>query len=113
MIQLAYHRERTRIDETSEERRLRYRLKIKLDRLGMTVEQYEAMLQAQGYRCAICRSDKAGGAVNDRYSWHVDHCHKTRRMRGLLCTHCNLALGRVRDSTELLRAMLAYLEKHE
>jgi hypothetical protein len=57
---------------------------------GITLEQYEALFEAQGGRCAICGSDKAHG-VND--TLHVDHDHATGRIRGLLCFVCNRRLG--------------------
>lgn len=60
-------------------------------RYGITVETYEAMLFKQNGKCAICKS-----AVNlGRGNLAVDHCHKTKQVRGLLCFHCNTALGRI------------------
>jgi len=57
---------------------------------GISVEQYEAMLKQQSGCCAICK--KAPGE-NARGRLHVDHCHKTGKIRGLLCVKCNMALG--------------------
>lgn len=60
-------------------------------RYGITVETYEAMLSKQNGKCSICKS-----AVNlGRGNLAVDHCHKTKQVRGLLCFHCNTALGRI------------------
>ncbi len=42
---------------------------------------------------------------------HVDHCHKTLKVRGLLCQECNLSLGLARDNPETLRRLADYLEK--
>jgi hypothetical protein len=66
------------------------------------------MLEAQGGRCAICRSDKPGG----RGRFAVDHCHSSGRVRGLLCVACNAGLGQFRDDPDLLRAAVAYLAVH-
>lgn len=74
---------------------------------GLTQEQFEAMLEAQGGRCAICRTDTPGGRDN---RWHVDHCHATGKVRGLLCNGCNIGLGHFKDDPERLLAAVAYLE---
>lgn len=58
--------------------------------------------------CAICGSSKANS--RDR-RLHVDHCHKTMKFRGLLCSSCNTALGQFKDNVELLRKAIKYLLK--
>lgn len=45
-----------------------------------------------------------------RTGFTVDHCHKTKRVRGIICHHCNLVLGHARDSVEVLSAAIAYLK---
>jgi hypothetical protein len=72
---------------------------------GLTIKQYEAMLEEQGNRCAICHraSDKP---------LCVDHNHATGKVRGLLCWHCNIALGKLQDDPEVVRAALDYLVTH-
>lgn len=85
----------------------------RLRKFGLTVEAYEALLDAQGHRCAICRTDEPGGVGR----WHVDHDHGCcpgqrscgKCIRGLLCSECNLGLGKFRDDPERLCAALAYL----
>lgn len=72
---------------------------------GLTPEQYEAMLEAQGQRCAICRTDTPNGK-----GWQIDHDHATGRIRGILCTNCNSGLGRFKDDPARFRAAAAYLE---
>lgn len=71
---------------------------------GIGLEDYLDLLDAQDGGCAICR-----GAANGRGLFHVDHCHRTGRIRGLLCAKCNLLLGHAEDSTERLRAAIYYL----
>ena len=70
----------------------------------ITYEEYQALLEQQGGVCALC------GGVNPRVRLVVDHCHRTNRVRGLLCTGCNVALGRLGDSFEALEKVLAYLK---
>jgi hypothetical protein len=73
---------------------------------GITIKQFEQMLAAQDYRCAICpRSLKGRGTA------HVDHDHRTGRVRGILCTSCNNGLGRFQDSPATLRRAARYLER--
>lgn len=85
-----------------------YRLDGNLRRYGLTFAEKEAMLTAQGNRCACCGSDDPRG----KNGWHVDHCHTTGKVRGLLCLYCNVALGKVQDSVDHLNKLIAYLEKH-
>lgn len=56
---------------------------------GITPADEEAMLVAQGGACAIC------GAKPKKVRLSVDHCHVTRRVRGLLCQSCNMLMGRI------------------
>lgn len=72
---------------------------------GIDAAQFEAMVEAQGNRCAICHGEWDGKNKVP----HVDHDHETGRVRGLLCESCNLGLGKFKDSAGLLRAAAAYL----
>jgi hypothetical protein len=72
---------------------------------GITIEQYDALLIAQGGRCAVCRGS------GDGKPWHVDHCHDTGEVRGILCALCNRGIGHFRESADLLRAAANYLER--
>ena len=74
---------------------------------GLGVDEFDAMLAAQGGRCAICRTDEPGGK-----GWHVDHNHKTGAVRGILCSGCNTGIGLLRDDPALLRDAAAYIESH-
>jgi hypothetical protein len=81
---------------------------------NLTPEQYEEMLFKQGSVCAICRQpeSKVDHRVGTIKRLAVDHCHKTNEVRSLLCERCNLTIGKVEESTDILRAMIVYLEKH-
>jgi uncharacterized protein with PIN domain len=77
---------------------------------GITQADYDRMLANQGGRCALCgvRQDELQTGRYRTYL-HVDHCHETGKVRGLVCPDCNLQLGRV--SAEWMRAALTYLER--
>lgn len=82
-----------------------WRLKHKY---GITRAQYEEMFTSQGNKCAACPATEPG-----KSDWHIDHCHKTGRVRGVLCRDCNIALGFARDNPTTLRNLADYLEKQE
>lgn len=73
---------------------------------GITFAVYKLMLEDQNNACAICKNTDPGGG--NRY-FCVDHCHKTGRIRGLLCYDCNVALGLFKDNRENLRVAVDYL----
>lgn len=75
---------------------------------NLTPDQHRAMMEAQDGRCAICRKPESDGR-----ELSVDHCHKTGRPRGLLCWQCNTAIGKFGDTSDGVRAALAYLEAAE
>lgn len=84
-------------------------------RFGLTPEQFEELKKAHNGKCAICGNPES--AVDPRTGsikrLAVDHCHKSGKVRGLLCWDCNSCLGKVGDSIERLRAMIEYLRRHE
>jgi hypothetical protein len=71
---------------------------------GLTVEDYERMLEAQGGGCAIC-----GRPPRDDISLHVDHDHETGLIRGLLCFPGNNAIGLMKDDPERLVRAAEYI----
>jgi hypothetical protein len=73
---------------------------------GMTLEQYDEMLELQGGGCAIC-----GRQPREDISLHVDHCHETDVVRGILCFRCNNGIGDFANDPDLLRAAAVYLER--
>lgn len=96
------HRERQ-----SKEARAAVTLRGRLRKYGLTRDEFDTMLKAQGGRCAICRTDDQGRKGNT--CWSIDHDHKTLKVRGLLCHGCNSALGYARDDTSILKRMIDYL----
>lgn len=75
---------------------------------GLTFEDYTRMLEAQGGVCAICKGPPSG---RWKHRFHIDHDHKTDRVRGLLCFHCNAMLGNARDQASILSAAVTYLRE--
>jgi hypothetical protein len=71
---------------------------------GLSQEGYDAMLSKQANRCAICE--------NEMKTPNVDHDHKTKAVRGLLCWHCNVGLGHFFDNRQLLERAMGYLQAH-
>lgn len=91
--------------------RARYPERVRESRLrahGLTLGQYEAMGVAQGGLCAICHGPPNHGQAR----LDVDHDHKTRMVRALLCRACNLTLGKMGEDPHLLRLAAEYLERH-
>jgi hypothetical protein len=76
---------------------------------NLTPDQYEAMVLSQGSGCAS-RCGRAPAKGKKYLS--VDHCHKSGRVRGLLCHGCNFAVGFCNDDPTLLRTLADYLERH-
>ena len=77
-----------------------------LRKFGITLDEYESMLESQGGVCAICKQPERG---NRAKRLAVDHCHETGVIRGLLCQSCNRALGLFKDDVDLLNAAINYL----
>ncbi len=70
---------------------------------GMKPGQYDEMFARQNGKCLAC------GEPPKKNQLHVDHDHRTMEIRGLLCIHCNLSLGKVHDNVPRLRQLITYL----
>jgi len=84
-----------------------------LSRYGLTPADYDRMLEEQGGVCDICKTSDPSANSKPGMSFHVDHCHDTDKVRGLLCTRCNPGLGFFLHDEALLEAALAYIRKHK
>lgn len=80
----------------------------RLKNFGITREQVCEMLRKQKNRCAGCNKSFGGRLLE-----HVDHCHKSGNVRGLLCRICNLVLGMLDDDMTILRRLAKYLIRHQ
>jgi hypothetical protein len=72
---------------------------------GTNIEHYEFLIKKQNGKCAICKETQTK-------SLHLDHCHATGKIRGLLCFKCNSALGKFMDSKAILNNAINYLEEY-
>ncbi len=73
---------------------------------NLTLEEYRTLVAAQNNECAICRLPATKTLA-------VDHCHSSGLVRGLLCKQCNFILGFSKDSIEILKNCISYLEKYK
>lgn len=83
-----------------------------LQRFNLSMVQYNAMLDAQGGVCAICKqpeTHKRNGRVK---ALAVDHHHGSGKVRGLLCSDCNTGIGKLKDSHDVLASAVEYIRKH-
>ena len=78
---------------------------------GITLDEYNQILEKQNNVCAICGNPERTRHNNtDRVrNLAVDHCHTTGKIRGLLCTACNQGLGNFRDNPDFLAKAISYL----
>lgn len=75
---------------------------------GITLDEYFEMLEKQNYSCDICNISQK----DLKKPLFVDHCHKTGKVRGLLCNNCNWTLGLMKDNPEYLNNAILYLKKN-
>lgn len=83
-----------------------------INRYGISLEEYNRLKDKQNNVCAICGSPEKQTHSKSGKLWNlsVDHCHKTGKVRGLLCVHCNHLLGAAKDNLLVLKRAVNYLE---
>lgn len=79
-------------------------------RYGLSLEDLEEMRRQQKDECLLCLGAFEPGWGKTGPS--IDHCHKSGKVRGLLCHACNTALGKLQDSQEILARAIEYLKKN-
>ena len=82
-------------------------------KFGITLLDYNVLLKRQNNRCAICSMTLKKSLQVFKKRLSVDHCHKSNKVRGLLCHVCNIGLGSFKDSEKQLRAAIKYLRRHK
>lgn len=74
---------------------------------GINLSEYDSMLNKQNGVCAICNKPETL-----KRGWlHVDHNHKTRKVRGLLCGNCNTGIGKLGEDVDILKSAIEYLRR--
>jgi hypothetical protein len=101
-----YMRNKPRIQVYKRERHQKVKRFVRMAKYGLTPDDYERMAEEQNWCCAICGLEE--WATRDGVLC-VDHSHETGVVRGLLCYTCNLGLGHLHDSPELLEIARKYL----
>ena len=99
------HNQDMRERETSE-----YRRRKTLRSYGLSLDDYDRMLEQQEGKCAVCHSTDNGHPLSNFFV--VDHCHETGKVRGLLCNSCNRGIGFFVDDPARLLQAAVYLEIH-
>lgn len=97
-----------RLNPINKEKIKKYRRKSIIKNIyGLTEKQYIDLLSSQNNCCAICKSSEASVRT-----FHVDHCHKTGLVRGLLCHYCNTAIGLLKEDVNILNNAITYLRSY-
>ncbi len=100
IINKRYSEDKTRIRSLNRASEFKNKYRI-------TLEQYDVLLKEQNNLCAICKKHSDDCPKQILY---VDHCHKSKAVRGLLCMNCNTAIGHLKDDILILESAIQYLE---
>ena len=97
-----------------------YRNKLLKGKYGITLYQSKQLFDRQAGKCAACgrslefwNSPNPKGVRRNGYETCVDHDHESGRIRGILCFHCNTALGHLQDSPKVVSDLLVYISSHK
>lgn len=76
---------------------------------GISAEEYAFRFASQGYACAACGAEQPG----TKLGWHTDHSHRgeDKHVRGILCHHCNIAMGMAKDDPAWLERLAEYARR--
>lgn len=85
-----------------------FRKKDRFKKYGLTEDTYNELVAAQGYKCPICLGPPKHARWN---TGSIDHCHKTGKVRGILCERCNILLGNAGDDIPRLQRAIEYLQR--
>jgi hypothetical protein len=86
----------------------KYRVRERRNKYGIEQAEWLELFKNQDERCAICRAKTP--RVKNRH-WHTDHCHNSKKIRGILCHPCNTGLGLFGDDVEVLSRAVQYLRR--
>lgn len=91
-----------------EGKRAKFQWRLK-EKYGIEIEDWAQLLNKQDCSCAICKAKFFSHCSEVT----TDHCHQTGKVRGLLCSPCNLLLGFARDNSSILGSAMEYLDAHD
>lgn len=82
---------------------------------GISIEDFEKLSEKQNHLCAICGNPQIQNKRhnNEKTPLAVDHCHSTNKIRELLCSNCNGALGLFKDNITVMNKAIEYIKKHK
>ena len=80
---------------------------------GINSDEYYRMLDEQEGKCAICKSDHPNSSRVGSGKLFIDHCHDTGKVRGLLCSKCNHAIGLLNDDVDILLSAIEYINSRK
>ena len=105
-------RENKRQKKNREKDPIRFKGYVLKSHFGITIEQFNELLNDQDYRCAICEKFETAieQSSGNTKKLSVDHDHKTGIIRGLLCARCNLALGKLKEDKNIINRCILYLQ---
>jgi len=89
---------------------VKFRNNILKFRYNITVDDYNKLFKKQKGLCRICRESETLKYKDNITNLSVDHCHKTGKVRGLLCRKCNKAIGLFKENVHYLKRVIKYLE---
>lgn len=101
---------RAKDSEGWQEHRKKYRNRYYKNTYGITLENFEAIFQAQDCRCAICLCEL--DIDLDSKKAHLDHNHTTGKIREILCVRCNKGIGYLQEDIDIMESAISYLKKH-
>jgi hypothetical protein len=93
--------------ENHPEQRKVFMRNSRIRKYGIQPEIYYKLLNEQENRCAICKQEE------EKRNLSIDHCHKTGRVRGLLCSNCNRGIGFLKDNVQFLKNAVQYLAENK
>lgn len=110
--QTAHWKAYRRLYRSTPEAKDQRRNQLLLKQFGIDLSTYNDMLSKQGGTCAICKQPETFVHRGVLVSLAVDHCHKTGKVRGLLCRSCNQGIGHFKDSIQSLENAKLYLTQY-
>lgn len=81
-------------------------------RYEMRIDEYDRMVKIQNNRCYICEHSPKKTDDPRTLNLQVDHCHKTNKIRKLLCHQCNRALGLLKEDPNIFLKCISYIQEH-